>query len=54
VREYWIVDPKEKAVHIFLLQPDGKYNSGTVYTGAQKAPVHIFKGLEIDLRELFD
>jgi Uma2 family endonuclease len=54
VREYWIVDPKEKAVHIFLLQPDGKYNSGTVYTGAQKAPVHIFEGLEIDLGELFD
>ena len=54
VREYWIVDPKEKAVHIFLLQPDGKYNSGAVYTGAQKAPVHIFEGLEIDLRELFD
>ena len=54
VREYWIVDPKEKAIHIFLLQPDGKYNSGTVYHGAQKAPVHIFEGLEIDLGELFD
>jgi len=54
VREYWIVDPKEKKVHIFLLQPDGKYNQGTVYECTQKAPVHIFKGLVIDLREVFE
>ncbi|MCL2245872.1 MAG: Uma2 family endonuclease [Lentimicrobiaceae bacterium] len=53
VREYWIVDPKVKAISIFLLQTNGKYDDGTVYTGAQKAPVHIFEGLEIDLRELF-
>ena len=54
VREYWIVDPNAKAVHIFLLQPDGKYDSGVVYNCNQKAPVHIFEGLEIDLRELFE
>jgi len=53
VREYWIVDPKEKTVHIFLLQPDGKYNKGTIYECNQKAPVYIFEGLEIDLQELF-
>jgi hypothetical protein len=34
-----------------LLQPDGKYDEGTVYeTG--KIPVHIFNGLEIDLDEI--
>ena len=54
VREYWIVDPKAKAVNVFLLQPDGKYDLGTVYEYNQKAPVHIFKGLEIDLNELFE
>jgi Uma2 family endonuclease len=53
VREYWIVDPKEKTVHIFLLQSDGKYDIGTKYECDQKAPVHIFEGLEIDLKELF-
>jgi len=53
VGEYWIVDPKEKMVHIFLLQSNGKYNSGVVYNCKQKAPVHIFEGLEIDLKELF-
>jgi Uma2 family endonuclease len=54
VREYWIVHPKEQAVNIFLLQPDGKYDSGTIYEESQKAPVHIFDGLEIDLKELFE
>ena len=54
VREYWIVDPKAKVVNIFLLQPDGKYDLGTVYDYTQKAPVHIFKGLEIALKDLFE
>jgi Uma2 family endonuclease len=54
VREYWIVDPDKKTVHVFTLQPDGKYDSGTIYEHQQNAPVHIFEGLEIDLRELFE
>jgi len=54
VREYWIVDPKTKTVHAFLLQPTGKYDSGTVYQCDRKAPVRIFDGLEIDLKELFE
>jgi len=54
VREYWIVDPKGKVVNAFLLQPDGKYDDGTVYDSSQKAPVRIFEGLEIDLNELFE
>jgi len=54
VREYWIVDPKGKLVNVFLMQPNGKYDFGTIYDCTQKAPVHIFKGLEIDLNELFE
>jgi Uma2 family endonuclease len=54
VREYWIVDPIAKLIHVFLLQPNGKYDDGTIYECGQKAPVHIFEGLEIDLDELFD
>ena len=54
VKEYWIVDPKAKTVRVFLLQPDGKYDLGTVYECGQKAPVHIFEGLEIDMNELFE
>jgi len=54
VREYWIVDPIAKLVHIYLLQPNGEFDYGKIYDCTKKAPVHIFKGLEIDLKELFE
>ena len=54
VREYWIVDPKAKVINVFLLQPDGKYDNGTMYECNQKAPVYIFEGLEIDLNKLLE
>jgi Uma2 family endonuclease len=51
VREYWIVFPSN-AVQVFLLQPNGKYDDGTLYeTG--KVPVHIFNGMEINLADVF-
>ena len=53
VKEYWIVNPKTKIVNAFILQPDGYYDIGTEYDCTQKAPVHIFDGLEIDLKKLF-
>ena len=54
VREYWIVNPKSKIVNVFILQPDGQYDIGTEYDCGQKAPVHIFEGLAIDLNDLFE
>ena len=54
VKEYWIVDPKKKTVKVFIWQPDGRYDAGTVYNSNQKVPVFILEGLEIDLNELFD
>jgi Uma2 family endonuclease len=54
VREYWIVYPKDEAVHVFLLQNDGKYNAGCVYERETKVPVHIFDGYFIDLQDIFE
>ena len=57
VREYWIVDPEAKAVTVFLLQPNGKYNNGATYEVIKeqtKIPVQTLKGLIIDLEELFE
>ena len=54
VREYWIADPKEKVINVFLLKPDGKFDDGTVYFCHEKVPVYIFDGLEIDLKEVFE
>jgi Uma2 family endonuclease len=57
VKEYWVVFPKKKAVTVFLLQEDGKYDKGTSYDFIHKktkAPVQTLPGLVIDLEELFD
>lgn len=53
VREYWIVYPKDKAVHVFLLQDDGKYDAGHIYERLGKIPVHIFNGYLIDMEDIF-
>ncbi|MDR3246028.1 MAG: Uma2 family endonuclease [Prevotellaceae bacterium] len=54
VREYWTVFP-DGWVNVFILQPDGKYNSvAIIYNKNQKTPVHIFDGVEIDLKEVFE
>jgi Uma2 family endonuclease len=57
VKEYWVVYPNDKAVSVFLLQPDGKYDDGTTYQdlyGTTKVPVQTLEGLVIDLEELFE
>jgi len=56
VREYWVVYPNDKAVVVFILKKNGKYNNGKTYDliiGPSKVPVKTLKGLIIDLEELF-
>ena len=53
VPEYWIVSEKKETITVFLLQSDGKYDSGKTYESEGKVPVRALKGLEIDLEELF-
>ena len=53
VPEYWIVSEKKETIVVYLLQPNGKYDSGKKYEFNEKVPVQALKGLEIDLEELF-
>ena len=56
VREYWVVYPNDKAVTVFILQSNGKFDNGTTYEvikGQTKVPVKTLEGLIIDLEELF-
>ena len=54
VKEYWIVYPQDKAVHIFLLQENGKYDNGIVYERKGKIPIQIFDGYLIDWDDIFE
>lgn len=54
VKEYWIVNPNDENISVFVLDDDGKFRFMGIYAGDDKVPVHIFNGdLFIDLTEVF-
>jgi Uma2 family endonuclease len=54
VKEYWLVHPKDKAITVFLLQENGKYDDGTVYEDEVKIPVVVFDNVLIELNDIFE
>jgi len=53
VKQYWIVDPSEKEIYIYILQDNGKYGDPEIYKKSDKIKVEGFDGLEIDLSLVF-
>ena len=54
VREYWIVNPNDENVTVFVLSPEGKFEFQRIYADDEKIPVNIFDGdLKVDLAEVF-
>ncbi len=51
VREYWLVEPSENAVYIYVLNEEGKYIGLKPVTNILKSS--IFPDLEINLEEIF-
>lgn len=53
VREYWIVDPDESVVEIYLLDENGKFQRLGAFGAEDSAEVNVLPGLEIDLSSVF-
>jgi Uma2 family endonuclease len=54
VREYWIVNPNDENVNVFVLDKNGKFQLQGMYAGDDQIPVNIFNGeLRVDLTEVF-
>ena len=53
VKEYWIVDPANETLTVYILNEKGKYPRGKVYAGEDIVKVRIFKDLEIKMEEVF-
>jgi Uma2 family endonuclease len=54
VREYWIVNPNDENVNVFIRNEKGKFELKGMYPGDDQIPVNIFNGdLVIDLTEVF-
>lgn len=54
VKEYWIVNPTEKMVQVFLLDEEkGKYFGIQPFVEDDMMPSHVFPDLKVDLMEVF-
>ena len=54
VREYWIVNPNDENVTVFILDDESKFQFVGMYAEDDKIPVNIFNGdLKVDLTEVF-
>ncbi len=54
VCEYWIVNPNEEYVNVFVLDEKGKYRLVGMYPGDDEIPVNIFNGeFALDLKDVF-
>ncbi|MBN2222037.1 MAG: Uma2 family endonuclease [Vallitaleaceae bacterium] len=54
VKEYWIVEPEQKLVSVFVLQENQRYGRPEIYAEEEQIEVTIFKDLFIDLKPVFD
>ena len=53
VKEYWIVEPDQKLVSVFLFQKNEKFSRPEMYTDEDGITVSIFPDLIIDLSAVF-
>ncbi|WP_458414960.1 Uma2 family endonuclease [Schinkia sp. CFF1] len=52
VKEYWIVDPYNQTIEVYLLE-NGAYNRSGVYFRDDIIRVHLFEDFQIDLGHVF-
>ena len=53
VTEYWIVEPENKLINVFLLQENNRYGRPDIYSDEDKITVTTFPELIIDLKSVF-
>lgn len=53
VKEYWIVEPENKLINVFLLQKNKRYGRPDIYSDEDKIKVAAFPDLYIDLKPVF-
>jgi Uma2 family endonuclease len=52
VKEYWIINPVEENIVVFILNEEGKFGGGKMYAGKTISP-HFVPELKIQVRDIF-
>jgi len=53
VKEYWLIEPDEKILSVFVLQDDNRYGRPEMYTEEDEVKVTVLHDLVIDLNSIF-
>ncbi len=53
VKEYWVIDPGNRYVHVYVLGSDGRYPKPVLHVGAATAASTVCPGFEVKLEDLF-
>jgi Uma2 family endonuclease len=53
VREYWVIDPGNRYIHVYLRAENGRYADPQVYVGTATVRSTVCPGFELRLAELF-
>lgn len=53
VREYWVIDPGSRTVHVYRREPSGRYGDPAILEGAAQVPCPVGSGIVVRLSELF-
>jgi len=53
VKEYWIVEPEEKLVSVFVLGGNNRYGRPNIYTEGDEVKVSMLPDLVVNLQNVF-
>ncbi|MEQ1678447.1 MAG: Uma2 family endonuclease, partial [Chitinophagaceae bacterium] len=53
VKEYWIVNPEEENIVVFILNEEGKFSGLKMYAGGDTIQSFAVQGLTINVTEIF-
>jgi len=53
VKEYWIVNPQEENLSVFILDKEGKFRGAQMYAGGDKLETKAVPGFRIDVEDIF-
>ena len=54
VKEYWIIVPWKKAIDVYCLNQDKRYDKTTTHFAGDILTSNLFTDLEIDLAQVFE
>jgi len=54
VKEYWIIDPDDEIISVFVLDKHKKFSPGREFNNKSLIPVAVFQGIKIKAADIFN